>query len=67
VNTLPELLTSQEVAAWLSLPTARVEKLARRGDIPALRLPGGDLAFDKADLVRWLDKLRRGPQGGHCG
>lgn len=59
---LPPLLTPQEVGDWLSLPSERVTRLARRGEIPCIELPGGELAFDPDDLARWLD-ARRGGEG----
>jgi hypothetical protein len=35
-----------------------VIRLARRGKIPSIELPGGELVFDPDDLARWLDGLR---------
>jgi hypothetical protein len=57
--TLPKLLTPQDVALWLRLPTARVVRLARRGQIPCLELPGGDLAFDAGALATWIKTRER--------
>jgi hypothetical protein len=59
---LPVMLTPLDVAAWLSLPSRRVEQMARRGEIPSVTLPTGDLVFDRAELVAWLDSLRGRPQ-----
>ena len=56
---LPELLTAHEVGLWLGQPPARVLRLAKRGAIPSLTLPGGDVVFDRAELAEWVDKLRR--------
>jgi hypothetical protein len=53
-GTLPQLLTPMDVGHWLSLPTRQVERLARRGEIPSITLPGGELVFDAADLVEWI-------------
>jgi hypothetical protein len=47
---------------WLSLPTARVVRLAREGEIPCLVLPGGDLLFDPSELTEWL-RTRRVHEG----
>jgi hypothetical protein len=58
-RTLPDLLTPFEVARWLSLPVAQMERMARRKAIPAITLPGGELVFDPADLRAWLDGRRQ--------
>jgi excisionase family DNA binding protein len=65
---LPQLLTPMDVAAWLSLPSASVLRMARRGEIPAVELPGGELVFDAADLANWLQR-RKGaaPAGAPAG
>jgi hypothetical protein len=60
--TLPLLLTPMDVGLWLSLSTRQVEKMARRGEIPSIKLPNGDLVFDRAELLMWLDQLRDQPQ-----
>jgi hypothetical protein len=57
--TLPTLLTPVEVGIWLSWPTARVVRAARRGEIPHILLPNGDVMFEKTDLSRWAATLRR--------
>jgi hypothetical protein len=51
---LPPLLTAQDVALWLALPTAKVIRLAREGEIPCVTLPCGELAFEPAALAAWL-------------
>ena len=53
-NTLPTLLTAHDVASWLGMPTRRVVRLARAGDIPSLTLPDGEIAFDAAELTAWI-------------
>jgi hypothetical protein len=61
---LPRLLTPQEVALGLSLPTDRVIRMARRGDIPCVFLPGGDLLFDPPKLASWPASLHATPEKG---
>jgi hypothetical protein len=56
---LPRLLTAQDVALWLALPTGRVERMARAGQIPCVTLPDGSVVFDQEELAGWLDALRR--------
>jgi excisionase family DNA binding protein len=53
-TTLPNLLTPSEAADRLALPVRSLERLARAGELPAVRLPGNLLAFDPGDLMRWL-------------
>jgi hypothetical protein len=68
--TLPRLLTPMDVAGWLSLPAARVVRMARRKEIPAVELPGGGLVFDAADLAAWLQRRKAtgsGPVGEPAG
>lgn len=55
---MPTLLTPADVARWLTLPTPKVERLARRGEIPAIVLPDGNLVFSGDELSRWLEGLR---------
>jgi hypothetical protein len=60
---LPRLLTPMDVGMWLSLPTRDVKRMARRGEIPCLTLPSGDLLFDPEELAAWVKGLRA-PSGG---
>jgi excisionase family DNA binding protein len=55
---LPTLVTPGDVAAWLAIPVRRVERMARDGEIPAIRLPTGEYVFDADDLTAWLNSLR---------
>jgi len=54
----PELpdryLTAQEVAVRLGLHVKTVLRYVRRAELPACRLPGGDLRFDPAEVMEWL-------------
>lgn len=61
---LPELLRRDDVADWLGVSAQRVSRLARAGEIPAVVLPGGDLAFDRARLAEWI---RARPTAGREG
>ncbi len=51
---LPPLLTAQDVALWLALPTSKIVRLARQGEIPCINLPGGELAFEPEALANWI-------------
>lgn len=64
-NALPPLLTAQDVGLWLALPTDRVLRLARQGQIPCVVLPDNEVVFDPGELARWVTSLRIPGRGGH--
>ncbi len=49
-----ELLTPAEVDRLLRWPRGRAAKAAVKKALPAIRLPGGELRFDRAELWRFL-------------
>ena len=53
--TLPQLLTVEDVAAWLRLSPRAVQRLAQSGELPAVRIDGRRYRFPAADLARWLE------------
>jgi excisionase family DNA binding protein len=50
------LLTAREVAQMLGVPRQRVWALARRSEIPVVRLGPRDLRFDRTEVAGWLDR-----------
>lgn len=52
-----ELMTPDEVAAFLQLKRRTVWALVREGKLPAYRI-GGSLRFGKAMIERWLETQR---------
>ena len=52
------LLTPGEAGQVLRLPTVRVTRLARAGEIPAIILPGDEIRFKLDDLWAWIDTHR---------
>ena len=59
------LLTDSEAAEILRLTPRQVARLARRGELPSVELPGKEVRFDPADLRRWVESHKRPmPQGG---
>jgi excisionase family DNA binding protein len=61
-TTLPEVLTTHEVAAALKLTPARVAQLAREGHIPAFRLTErGDFRFRAEDVERLIAGKENSP------
>jgi hypothetical protein len=63
---LPTLLFAQDVAAWLGLPTNRVVRMARRGDIPCVIVPPDEIRFDADALAEWLRKVQPERRGAHA-
>jgi len=49
-----QLLTARQVAELLGVSTETVLRWTRRGDLPALRLPGGAIRYREPDLDEWL-------------
>jgi len=58
MSTAHQLLTPDQAGEILRLTSARVTRLARTGQIPAIVLPGGDVRFIAAELWGWLEKQR---------
>jgi excisionase family DNA binding protein len=58
-----EILTLDEVAAYLKAGRRTVYRLAASGQIPAFKL-GGTWRFHRAELDRWI-AARIGAQGGN--
>ena len=54
----PRLLTSAEAAEFLTLKESTLRDYSRRGIVPSVKI-GRHLRFVEADLVRYLDGLRR--------
>ena len=67
-HSLPDLLTADEVAAWLKTTVRAVYAKAERGSLPGATRLGRRLYFVRADLLRFLEQGRvphlGGPSGG---
>jgi excisionase family DNA binding protein len=50
------LLTAREFAELLGVSTETILRWTRRGELPAIKLPGGAIRFREADLDAWLDE-----------
>jgi excisionase family DNA binding protein len=48
------LLTDSEAATLLRILRTRLLRLARRGEVPHVLLPDGEIRFRRADLVAWV-------------
>ena len=55
---LPELLTADEVAAWLKTSRKAIYAKAERGSLPGATYVGRRLYFLRTDLVRWVEQGR---------
>ena len=58
------LLTAQVVADILDVHPETVLRWTRRGEIPARRLPGGQIRFREDEIEEWLDERATPKRGG---
>lgn len=59
-----EILTLDEVAAYLKAGKRTVYRLAQQGDIPAFKL-GGTWRFRRTELDRWIaESIKKNPKQG---
>jgi excisionase family DNA binding protein len=58
-----ELLTTRRVADELHVSTETVLRWIRRGDLPALRLPGSSIRVRRDQLEAWLADRQVGHPG----
>ncbi len=59
---MTRLITDSEAAEILALTPRHVAKLAKRGELPSVKLPGGEIRFDLDDLERWVDSHKQNGQ-----
>jgi excisionase family DNA binding protein len=64
---LPELLTPQEVAAWLKTTVSAVYARAERGSLPGATRLGRRLYFLRAELIAYVEQGRVSQSGGPGG
>jgi excisionase family DNA binding protein len=50
------LVTARSVAELLGVSTETVLRWTRRGELPAVRLPGGAIRYRPNDLDEWLEQ-----------
>jgi excisionase family DNA binding protein len=53
------LLTADEAAEILNVPTSWVRDASRRGELPCIRL-GRYVRFDRDDLLAWIERQKQG-------
>ena len=56
--TSTHLLTDVEAADILRLTPRQVTRLARRGELPSVTLPGNAIRFDPDDIREWVESLK---------
>lgn len=56
------LLDADDAARLLAVTIRRVKALVRRGEIPHVTLPTGEVRFEPGELSRWLESCRQ-PSG----
>jgi len=52
------LLTTREMARFLRISTATIDKYRKRGLIPYVRLPNGQVRFEQREIMRWIEEKR---------
>jgi excisionase family DNA binding protein len=55
------LLRAREVAELLDVTVETILRWARRGELPAFKLPGGPVRFSEADVEAWLAEHTTAP------
>ncbi|MCC6127444.1 MAG: helix-turn-helix domain-containing protein [Pirellulales bacterium] len=61
------LLLDSQIAELLCLSPRQVLRLAKRGKIPHIVLPNGEIRFDFQDVKTWLKTCTRLPgEGGNA-
>ncbi len=53
------LITDSEAAEILRLTPRQVARLAKKGILPSVNLPGGEVRFDPDDLRAWVESLKQ--------
>lgn len=58
------MLTARAVADMLDVSPATVLRWTRHGDLPAVRLPSGQIRYRETELDEWLAARATGVGGG---
>jgi excisionase family DNA binding protein len=54
--TIGRLLTAREIAGLLGVSPETVLRWTRRGELPAIKLPGGVVRYRESELDGWLEE-----------
>ena len=52
---LPSMMTARELSAPLGVSAETVLRWTRRGELPAIRLPGGAIRYRPEEIEAWLE------------
>lgn len=52
---MTHLITDSEAADLLRMPTSRLVRLAKAGNVPHVLLPDGEVRFSPDDLAGWIN------------
>jgi excisionase family DNA binding protein len=58
------LLTARDLADRLGVSVETVLRWTRRGDVPAIRLPGGAIRYREDEIECWLEERATTSRGG---
>jgi predicted site-specific integrase-resolvase len=50
------LLTTKEISWFLRISTTTIDKCRKRGLIPYIKLPNGEVRFEQKKIMQWIDK-----------
>lgn len=62
METPKTLLAQSDVAEMLQLTSAQVGRMARRGQIPTVLLPGDEVRFDPDEVRAWIESRKQPPR-----
>lgn len=52
------LLTTKEMARFLRISTSTIDTYRRRGLVPYVRLPNGQVRFEQREIMKWIEEKR---------
>ena len=58
-----QLITARSVAEQLDVSSEAVLRWTRKGELPAVKLPSGQIRYDEDELAAWI-KSRATPRSG---
>jgi excisionase family DNA binding protein len=65
---MPErLLTARELAEYLDVSPETILRWTRRGELPAIKLPGGAIRYRAEVVDQWLEECEIGAGNGPRG
>ena len=59
-NSLPELLDSKTVCAWLGISQSRLYTLVSTAEFPVIKVSTRRLRFQVDEIVKWINSRKQG-------